>query len=343
MADTVDEPEQLSLPPTRPRLLTDVRLTLRRMHYSYRTEQSYVHWMKRFIYFHGKKHPKEMGAAEVTAFLNHLATERNVAAATQNQALNALLFLYKEILHVNLPWLNDVVRAKRPARLPTVLTQDEVKRLIAGLEGTKWLLVSILYGGGLRQRECLQLRVKDMDVTRRLIIVRAGKGNRDRSTVLPERLIEPVKAHLDRLKAFHQADLKAGYGEVPLPFSLSRKYPRAGYEFGWQFVFPSATRCQDPYTGRTVRFHVHPSTIQRAVKVAARNAQIVRPVSCHTFRHSFATHLLENGYNIREVQEILGHKNVQTTMLYTHVMAKGAKGLKSPFDAWTEPSVTTAN
>lgn len=338
MAQNANISLQLELPTTRPRLLDEVRYALRRMHYSYRTEQTYVHWIKRYIYFHGKKHPRAMGAGEVTAFLNHLATERHVAAATQNQALSALLFLYKEILAVELPWLDAIVRAKRPTRLPTVLTQDEVRRLIDGLRNTQWLLVSLLYGAGLRQRECLQLRVKDVDLVRRIIIVREGKGSRDRSTVLPERLIEPLRAHLGKLRGFHQAELKAGFGEVPLPGALSRKYPRAGYEFGWQFLFPSSTRCQDPYSGRTVRFHLHPTTLQRAVKAAARNAGIMRPVSCHTFRHSFATHLLENGYNIREVQELLGHLSVETTMVYTHVMAKGPNAVKSPFDRLETPT-----
>jgi integron integrase len=279
-----------------------VRDTIRRKHYSLRTEQSYIYWIKRFIYFHTKRHPAELGAAHVTAFLNDLATAARVAAATQNQALAALLFLYKEVLDIKLPWLDGLTRAKRSRHLPTVLTQAEAKTLLSALEGTKWLMVTLLYGAGMRLNECLALRVKDIDFERRQIIVRDGKGGKDRVTLLPSRALDPLRAHLERVKQLHERDLAAGLGEVALPFALARKYPRAGFEWGWQFVFPSTPSksvCKNPYTGRQTRYHVHEKTLQRAVQWAAREARINKPVSCHCFRHSFATHLLENGIDIR--------------------------------------------
>ncbi len=316
----------------RPRLLELARETIRRRHYSYRTEETYLQWMKRFIIFSGKRHPRELGAAEVTAFLNHLALERRVAAATQNQALAALLFLYKEVIAEPLPWLDDVVHAKQPIRRPTVLTASEAHKLLATMRGTKWLMASLLYGAGLRLRECLKLRVKDVDFGYRQILVRDGKGGKDRVTMLPEPLIEPLQAHLLRVKALHERDLAAGCGDVELPDALARKYPRAQYEWGWKFVFPSHKYSVDPRTGVIRRHHLYENYLSRGVKQAARAAGIAKHVSCHTLRHSFATHVLEAGYDIRTVQELLGHSSVETTMIYTHVMNRGGRGVKSPLE-----------
>lgn len=316
----------------RPRLLDQIRAAIRVRHYSLRTEQSYIHWIKRYIYFQGKRHPVEMGEAEVTAFLNHLAVDRSVSASTQNQALSALLFLYKQVLGKELEWLNDLNRVKRPARLPVVLTRREVEGVLGQLEGTKWLMASLLYGSGLRLMECLRLRVKDIDFEYRQIMVRDGKGAKDRVTMLPEALIEPLNKHLVKVKALHERDLGEGYGEVSMPHALERKYPRAGREWGWQFVFPSVKRSVDPYTGVIRRHHLYENVLQRAVKEAVRKAGVNKPASCHTFRHAFATHLLESGYDIRTVQELLGHQDVSTTMIYTHVLNKGGKGVASPLD-----------
>jgi len=318
--------------PLRPRLLDQVRDTIRRKHYSLRTEQTYLHWIRRYIYFHDKRHPAELGSSHVTAFLNHLATVGQVSASTQNQALAALLFLYREVLEITLPWLDGLTRAKLSRHLPTVLTQDEVKSVLAALEGTRWLMVMLLYGAGMRLNECLNLRVKDVDFEGRLLLVRDGKGRKDRSTILPTRVIDPLRAHLDRVKRLHEGDLGAGLGEVALPFALAKKYPQAGYEWAWQFVFPSKTLCTNPYTGRQTRFHIHEKTLQRTVYQAVRRARIGKPVSCHTFRHSFATHLLENGVDIRTIQELMGHKDVSTTMIYTHVMRKPDRRVTSPAD-----------
>jgi integron integrase len=315
-----------------PRLLDRVREGIRRLHYSPRTEETYVHWIKRFIYFSGKRHPLEMGAVEVTAFLNHLASELHVAAATQNQALSALLFLYKEVLAQPLPWLDGLDRAKRPARMPTVLTRDEVKRLLGCMNGTKWLMASLLYGAGLRLRECLTLRVKDVDFGYRQIQVRDGKGAKDRVTMLPQSIVEPLQAHLVKGKALHERDLASGHGDVELPDALARKYPKAPYEWGWKFVFPSGRLSADPRTGAIRRHHVYENYVIRGVKEAVRAARITKHVSCHTLRHSFATHLLEGGYDIRTVQELLGHSDVSTTMIYTHVLNKGGRGVASPLD-----------
>jgi integron integrase len=320
-------------PVARPRLLDQVRDAIRRKHYSRRTEETYIHWIKRFIYFTGKRHPAQMGAAEVTAFLNHLAADRHVASATQNQALSALLFLYKETLGQALPWLDGLDRAKRPVRLPVVLSEPEVRALLAQLEGTKWLMASLLYGAGLRLRECIMLRVKDVEFSYRQILVREGKGGKDRVTMLPEAAIQPLHLHLGKVNALHRRDLAGGYGEVWLPDALSRKYPRAGREWGWQFVFPSKNRSADPETGVIRRHHVYPDTLHRTVKRAAHDAGIYKPVSSHTLRHSFATHLLQAGYDIRTVQELLGHRDVSTTMVYTHVMNKGGRGVRSPLDS----------
>jgi integron integrase len=320
------------------RLVERFREAIRARHYSRRTEQAYWHWVRRFIFFSGKRHPRELGADQVSAFLSWLATGRNVAAATQNQALSALLFLYKEVLGQDLPWLGAMVRAQRPVRLPTVLTEAEVRRLLAGVEGAAALMVGLLYGAGLRQIECLSLRVKDIDFAYRQILVRDGKGAKDRATMLPENLVQRLQAHLGKVRLLHQRDLKEGFGEVHLPYALSRKYPRAGFEWGWQFVFPSGNRSADPDDGVIRRHHIHPDTLGRVVKMAARRAGIVKPVSCHTLRHSFATHLLERGHDIRTVQELLGHSDVSTTMIYTHVMNKGARGVKSPLDRLEQPA-----
>jgi integron integrase len=265
-----------------------------------------------------------------------------VAAATQNQALSALLFLYGQVLGQELPWMDEIVRAQRPVRPPVVLTEAEVRRLLEQVEGGARLMVGLLYGAGLRQIECLSLRVKDIDFAYRQIIVRDGKGARDRATMLPENLVQPLQKHLGKVRALHERDRKEGYGEVRLPHALARKYRRAGYQWAWQYVFPSANRSIDPDSGETRRHHIHPDTLARAVRAAARKAGIPKPVSCHTLRHSFATHLLERGYDIRTVQELLGHSDVSTTMVYTHVMNKGARGVKSPLDRLEQPRAAYA-
>ncbi len=314
------------------RLVERLREAIRSRHYSRRTEQTYWYWIRYFVFFHGKRHPAQMGAAEVTAFLSWLATERNVAAATQNQALSALLFLYKQVLGVELPWLGELVRAQRPVRLPAVLSEAEVRRLLDCLSGGARLMAGLLYGAGLRQIECLSLRVKDVDFAYRQILVRDGKGARDRVTMLPEKLVQPLQQHLGKVRALHGRDLKEGFGEVRLPHALARKYPRAGRQWAWQYLFPSGRRSADPDDGVMRRHHVHPDTLSRAVSRAAGSAGIEKRVSCHTLRHSFATHLLERGYDIRTVQELLGHSDVSTTMIYTHVMNKGARAVRSPLD-----------
>jgi integron integrase len=291
-----------------------------------------VHWIKRFIYFSGKRHPGELGAAEVTAFLNHLARDLDVAASTQNQALSALLFLYREVLGTPLPWLDGLARAQRPVRVPAVLTPDEARRLLAQMRGTQWLMASLMYGAGLRLRECLKLRVKDVDFGYRQLVVRDGKGAKDRVTMLPAGLVEPLRAHLRAVREQHERDLRDGVGDVELPFALARKYPRAQYAWGWKFVFPSPKLSVDPRSGVIRRHHVYGNYLVRAVAAAVRAAGIAKHVSCHTLRHSFATHLLEAGHDIRTVQELLGHADVSTTMIYTHVLNKGAGGVASPLD-----------
>jgi integron integrase len=288
--------------------------------------------VKRFIYFSGKRHPAELGAGEVTAFLNYLACEREVAAATQNQALSALLFLYKEVLRQPLPWLDGLERAKLPTRVPTVLTRGEVQRLLAAMQGTKWLMASLLYGAGLRLRECLKLRVKDIDFGYRQIVVRDGKGAKDRVTMLPGAVQAPLRAQLRAVKELHERDAAEGCGDVELPHALARKYPRAQYAWAWKFVFPSPRLSADPRTGVIRRHHVYENYVIRGVARAACHARIDKHVSCHTLRHSFATHLLEAGYDIRTVQELLGHADVSTTMVYTHVLNKGGAGVTSPLD-----------
>ena len=318
--------------PKAPQLLQQLRDAINRLHYSPRTEETYVHWVKRFIYFSGKRHPAELGAAEVTAFLNYLARERDVAAATQNQALAALLFLYRNVIGQPLPWLDGLDRARRPVRVPTVLTREEVRRLLAAMSGTKWLMASLLYGAGLRLRECLKLRVKDIDFGYRQIVVRDGKGAKDRVTMLPAAVVEPLKAHLRTTKELHERDLRDGYGDVELPRAPALKYPKAQHEWGWKFVFPSHKLSVDPKTGVVLRHHVYENYVIRGIARAAGLARIDKHVSCHTLRHSFATHLLESGHDIRTVQELLGHADVSTTMIYTHVLNKGAGGVASPLD-----------
>jgi len=315
-----------------PRLLDQVRERIRLRHMSYRTEKTYLHWIRRFIRFHNLRHPREMGAPEVEAFLSSLAVEGKVAASTQNQALAALLFLYRRVLGIDLPWLSNLIHAKRPQHLPVVLTRAEVQRVLANMTGTGRLIASIMYGGGLRVTECLQLRVKDVELERRELVIRDSKGQKDRVTVLPAALIPSLKDHLSRARVLFEADLDAKRPGVSLPFALRRKYPRAATTWGWQWVFPAAACCRDPYSSEWVCFHVHPQNIQRAVRWAVRKAGIEKPASSHTFRHCFATHLLEDGYDIRTVQELLGHSDVKTTMIYTHVLNRGGRGVRSPLD-----------
>lgn len=315
-----------------PRLLDQVRDRIRLKHYSIRTEQAYLDWVRRFVVFHGRRHPRELGHAHVEAFLTHLAVEGNVAAATQNQAKSALLFLYKEVLGAELPWLDGVESAKRPARLPVVLTVEEVRGVLQRVDGTRGLILRLLYGTGMRLLEALRLRVKDVDFQRREILVRDGKGARDRVTMLPDRLALPLREHLARVKALHDDDLRAGYGEVYLPYALARKYPNAAREWAWQYVFPSAKRSVDPRSGAVRRHHADDQNVQRAMRAALREAGIAKPATPHTLRHSFATHLLESGNDIRTVQELLGHRDVATTMIYTHVLNRGGRGVLSPLD-----------
>lgn len=315
-----------------PKLLDQVRDKIRLKHYSIRTEQAYTDWIKRYIRFHDKRHPKDMGAAEVEQFLTHLAVQGNVAAATQNQAKSALLFLYKQVLGIELPWLDEVEKAKAPQRLPVVLTEREVAQLLDRMNGTTGLIARLLYGTGMRIMEAVRLRVKDVDFQRREIVVREGKGNKDRVTMLPLSLVEPLQAHLVAVKRLHEDDLQKGFGEVYLPFALARKYPNAGREWGWQYVFPAGARSEDPRSGAERRHHVSDQAVQRAVRQAVRDAGIAKPATPHTLRHSFATHLLQSGYDIRTVQELLGHKDVQTTMIYTHVLNRGGRGVVSPLD-----------
>lgn len=335
VAELVQTPVSEARPP---KLLERMRIHLRTRHYSIRTEEAYVDWARRFILFHGKRHPQEMGALEVEAFLSHLAVERQVSASTQNQAKAALLYLYKQVLGIELPWLDEVVQAKRPRRLPVVLTPSEVRDLMLHVDGTTGLIAQLLYGTGMRLLEGLRLRVKDVEFSRREIVVREGKGNKDRVTVLPENLIAPLQAQLQKARALHEKDLAAGFGRVLLPHALAVKYPEADKSWAWQWVFPSPVRSMDPRPdarGQRLerRHHVYPESVQRSVREAARVAKIAKPVTPHVLRHSFATHLLQAGYDIRTVQELLGHADVSTTMIYTHVLNKGGRGVLSPLDA----------
>jgi len=313
-------------------LLEEVTRTIQAKHFSPKTGEAYTRWIHRFILFHDKQHPKDLGGPEVTRFLSYLATDRQVAASTQNQALSAILFLYKEVLDIELPWMDGIVRAKQPVRVPTVLTRREVEMVMDRLQGPSLLVASLLYGAGLRLMEGLRLRVHDVDFGRSEILVHRGKGRKDRRTVMPDRLKAPLRNHLEIAKRQHTADLKIGAGYVEVPGALSRKYPNANREWPWQWVFPATRRYLHQKTGEWRRHHLHESVIQRNVKSAAREAQISKRVTTHTLRHSFATHLLEAGYDIRSIQELLGHADLKTTMMYTHVLNKGGRGVRSPLD-----------
>ena len=314
------------------RLLDRRRQTIRTRPYSYRTEQAYVDWTRRFIHFHGKQHPQELGAKEVGDFLSHLAVDRHVASSTQTQARSALLFLYGQVLDVQLPWLDDVAFAQTPRKLPVVLTPTEVRELLQQMSGVQGLVATLLYGTGMRLMEGLRLRVKDVEFERREIVVRDGKGGKDRVTVLPENLVIPLQQQLGRRQAQHQADSAEGFGSVWLPDALTVKYPAAATAWGWRWVFAATSRSTDPRSGEIFRHHLHEQSVQRAVYAAARQSKIDKPCSPHVLRHSFATHLLQAGYEIRTVQELLGHADVRTTMIYTHVLNKGGRGVRSPLD-----------
>jgi integron integrase len=315
----------------KPKLLDQLRDAIRIRHYSYRTEQTYVLWSKNYILFHNKRHPMEMAEKEVAEYLTYLATKRKVSASSQNQALNAIIFLYKNVLHKEIGMIDGVVRAKKPTHLPEVFTKDEVNSVLDRLSGQNWLMANILYGSGLRLMECHRLRVKDIDFGFRQIVVRDGKGQKDRITMLPEKLIPHLEKHLVTVKDIHRLDIQEGF-QASMPEALARKYPNAPREWGWQYVFPGQKRAEDPRSKNFFRHHVHECMLQKAVKNAVRSAEIKKLAGCHTFRHSFATHLLQNGYDIRTVQELLGHSNVKTTMIYTHVLNKGGRGVKSPLD-----------
>ena len=321
----------------KPKLLDRVRAAIRTRHYSRRTEKAYVGWIRRFILFHDKRHPDEMGAPEITRFLSSLAVDSQVSASTQTQALSALLFLYRDVLGRELAWIDGIVRARRPKRLPVVLTREEVRAVLEELQGTPRLMALLLYGAGLRLLECARLRIKDLDLTSNQLVVRAGKGDRDRVTLLPAAAKGGLARHLEIARRQHQEDLKGGAGWVELPGGLGRKYPQAGRAWGWQWVFPATRSYVDRQTGERRRHHLHESVVQRAVKEAIRRAKVVKPASCHTFRHSFATHLLEDGADIRTVQELLGHRDLSTTMIYTHVLNRGWGGVRSPVDRLLKP------
>jgi len=316
----------------KPSLLEQIRNRIRLQHKSLRTEEAYIYWIKRFIYFHQKKHPSTLGAKEVEQFLTSLAVDDEVSASTQNQAFNALCYLYSDILRIDLGDLGQVVRSDKPRRLPTVFTKQEVEQILHHLHGTAWLEGSLLYGSGMRLLECLRLRVKDVDFAQNQIIIREGKGNVDRVTVLPSRVIDKLKNQIRKVSDLHEEDLEAGFGEVKLPFAIDRKYPKAAKEFGWQYVFPSSRRSKDEKSGKMMRHHVDESTFQRAFMTALRTTRIPKHGGPHSLRHSFATHLLERGYDIRTVQELLGHKDVRTTMIYTHVLNRGGLAVLSPLD-----------
>lgn len=317
---------------TKPRLLDQVRERIRVKHYSLSTEKTYIYWIRFFIRFNGLKHPADMGAPEVEQFLSHLATARDVSAGTQNQAMHAILFLYKEVLGISLPWLDSITRAKPSKRLPTVLTQGEAKALLSNTKGLPGLAIRLLYGTGMRLMEALRLRIKDIDLTHKQITIRAGKGDKDRITMLPESLMADIQKRIAERQKMHDIDLAKGMADVELPNAIERKYPNAGRQFGWQYLFAAATYSADPRSGVIRRHHIHEKTIQRQVRDAATKAGINKPTHPHTLRHSFATHLLENGYDIRTVQELLGHADVSTTMIYTHVLNRGGRGVVSPID-----------
>jgi len=320
------------LPNPKLKLREQLKEVCRFRHLSHRTESAYWHWMKGFILFHGKRHPREMGAPEVQAYLSHLAVQKDVAAATQRQALNAIVFLYRDVLNVELGLIGEIEKPQRPAKLPTVMTKDEVRQVLALVSAEYQLPCRLLYGTGMRLLECLRLRIKDVDFGRREIVIHDGKGEKDRVTVLPESVAGDLKRHLERVRAWHEQDLALGFGQVYLPHALARKFQRADREWCWQYVFPSGSLSRDPVSGIMRRHHLHEKNVQRAVKLAAAQARLSKAVTPHTFRHSFATHLLENGYDIRTVQALLGHNSVITTQIYTHVMAKPGMGVISPLD-----------
>jgi integron integrase len=322
----------LTSSPPKIKLLDQVREAIRMRHYSYMTEKAYVGWIKRFIFFHNKRHPAEMGDAEIGRFLSSLATDSHVSASTQNQALNALLFLYRGVLGKDIGYIGGVVRAKSPHHLPVVLTRQEVKAVLSCLSGTEWIMAMLLYGAGLRLMECMRLRVKDIDFGINQITVRSGKGNKDRRTMLPASVKEPLRKHPGWVRKRYERDMELGFSGVSLPYALERKYPNAAKEWGWQWAFPASKPYVDRLTGAKKKHHLHESVVQKAVKDAVRKAGISKPAMCHTFRHSFATHLLEDGYDIRTVQELLGHRDVSTTMIYTHVLNRGGHGVYSPAD-----------
>ncbi len=314
-------------------LMDEIRKSFRLHHYSYRTEESYIHWIRRFIIFHANRHPREMGPEQIQGFLSDLATRGRVSASTQNQALSALLFLYKKVLQMDLPWLDDIVRAKRPVRVPIVLTRGEVTKVLGAMTGKHWLMASLLYGSGLRMIECLRLRVQDIDPEYLQLTVRDGKGGKDRRTMLAEKLVPHIERQLHHVRGVFERDATKGLPGVSLPFAIDRKYRTAAKDWKWQYLFPSSQYAFIRSNQGQRRHHAHSSGLSRAVKTAVRETCINKRATCHTFRHSFATHLLENGYDIRTVQELLGHTSVNTTMIYTHVIKRGGKAVLSPFDA----------
>jgi integron integrase len=314
------------------KLLEQVRDTIRLKHYSERTGETYVYWITKYILFHNKRHPKEMGFPEVEAFQLHLAKEQKLSASSQNQALSAVLFLYRHVLKIELQGSTNSIRANKPEHVPAVMTKDEIQRVFKYLSGVPLLMAQLMYGSGIRVSECVQLRVKDLDMEYLTVTVHDGKGEKDRVTILPASLVESLQAHLFKVQQTHNRDLEHGFGRVGLPYALARKYPNVDREWGWQYVFPSATLAKEPETGIFRRWYTSESTIQKAVKKAIRDAGVNKHASCHTFRHSFATHLLQVGYDIRTIQELLGHKDVKTTMIYTHVLQRGGMAVKSPLD-----------
>jgi len=326
---TLRRPQGAQKPPG---LFAVAQERMRTRHLALRTEQAYLQWMRRYVGFHGRRHPRELGAPHVERFLTYLAVQRKVSAATQNQALQALLFLYRHVLEIELPWLDNITRATTAKRLPVVLSREEVRALLAQLEGPPWLVANLLYGSGLRLMEALRVPVKDLVLERRELIVREAKGFRDRVTMVPAVLGAPLRAHLARLREWYEEQRRREQPGVSLPRALSRKFRRAGLQWGWQYLFPASSICHDPYSGLPVRHHLHEKSVQRAVQAAVLDAGLTQPASCHTLRHCFATHLLEDGYDIRTVQELLGHSDVKTTMIYTHVLSRGAGGVRSPLD-----------
>jgi integron integrase len=320
-----------------PKLLDRIRSEIRVRHYSIRTEEAYIGWVRRFLRFH-RRHPRDLGSDEINCFLTHLAVHDHVAASTQRQALSALLFLYREVLKLDPPWIENIVRARQPKRLPTVLSREEVAALLARLEGTVQLIVLLLYGTGMRILECLRLRIQDVDFDLGHITIRDGKGHKDRTTLLPDACRQRLQDHLTHVHELHDRDIADGFGRVHLPAALARKYPNAAADWRWQYVFPAGSRGTDPRTNQIRRHHLHPSVVQKAIKQAVRDSGIAKRASCHTMRHSFATHLLMAGYDIRTIQELLGHKDVKTTMIYTHVLnMSGGKGIISPVDTLSSP------